>query len=622
MRSGVWQSPLKSVRSAAVLSAVVALLISANSIWNDFAYDDRGIIVDNERIQSVETLPEAILEPYWPNEYGKDLGLWRPVTTGVFGIQWILFGDNAVPFHVLQLLLHAGVTALVVLLAAEIAPLSVALVAGLLFAVHPVHTEAVANVVGTAEVLSSVMYLLACLLILRRGLAMGVAGHIAVWALYLGAFLTKESAVTLLGVVVLLDSARTDISVREVGTYLRRRGVLYAGMILTAGAVLWARVQVLGSVSSPFGPIGTGPLEGDVPRIWTVASTWPHYFRLLFFPYDLSSDYSPGVIPIAYSLTASGVLGVVFVFSALAAAWVTWRRAPLSHAAVSSRAVGFGIVWFAITISPVSNILFLSGVLLAERTLYLPSVGFVIAAAWILVAFHRERPRLAHALLALSLVLMGVRTVTRNLTWKDNLTVFDTLLNEHPESGRGQWLQGDVRYIVGDRAGAFRSYSAALSLLNGDYPLLVEIGRHALGDGRDELARVLLERAWGDRPERGIAPQLLAVIYQRREEWEKAVEAASAAEAFYDGADATTSHMLAQSLAQLGRWEEAVAARQRTIEAGEGDRWQQWFWLAEAQAHTGDTVAARTSLQNARARTEEVGDLRQIDSLGAILDPR
>lgn len=621
MNSGTWRSPLTSIRSATVLSALVALVISANSLWNDFSYDDRGIIVDNERIQSIETLPQAILEPYWPNEYGKDLGLWRPVTTAVFGIQWIVFGESPIPFHALQILLHAAVTALVVLLAAELAPVSLAFVAGLLFAVHPVHTEAVANVVGTAEVLSSVMYLLACLVILRRGLAMGAWGHFAVWALYAAAFLTKESAVTLLGVVLLLDSARTDINVRDFGAYLRSRGVLYAGMVVVAAVVLLSRVQVLGGVASPFGAIGTAPLQGDVPRIWTVASTWPHYFRLLFFPNDLSSDYSPGVIPIAYSWTAPGVLGAIFVFAALGAAWATWRRMPLSPAALSSRAVGFGVVWFVITISPVSNVIFLSGVLLAERTLYLPSVGFVIAGAWLLAAFYRERPRVAPALLVASLALMGARSVTRNLTWKDNLTVFDTLLNEHPEAGRGQWLQGDVLYIVGDRAAAFRSYSAALSLLNGDYPLLVEIGRHALGDGRERLARVILERAWSDRPERGIAPQLLATIYLNAEEWEKTVEAASAAEAFYDGVDATTSHMLAQALAQLGRWEESVAARERTIAAGESDPWQQWFWLAEAQANSGDTVSARVSLENARSRAEEPGGLRQIDSLGAIFDP-
>jgi hypothetical protein len=208
--------PARSVRSAAFLAAVVAVLLSANSVANDFAFDDHAIIVNSELIHELGTVPEAMASPYWPNQYGRDLGLWRPLATGIYGLQWALWGEYAAPFHALNVLLHGVVTALVVLLLGELAPLPLALIAGLLFAVHPVHVEAVANVVGLAELLSSALYLGACLVFLKSGQRLGPSRVVAITALFAGAFLTKESAVTLPGVLLLLDGARRDVPVRDV----------------------------------------------------------------------------------------------------------------------------------------------------------------------------------------------------------------------------------------------------------------------------------------------------------------------------------------------------------------------------------------------------------------------
>jgi hypothetical protein len=119
-----WDSPLRSVRSAVFLAGAAAVLLSANSVLNDFAFGDISIIVENTEIQDLSTLPKALISPYWPNEYGKDLGLWRPVATAFYGIQWAAWGENAAMFHLLNVLLHGVVTALVVLVLAELALLS------------------------------------------------------------------------------------------------------------------------------------------------------------------------------------------------------------------------------------------------------------------------------------------------------------------------------------------------------------------------------------------------------------------------------------------------------------------------------------------------------------------
>ncbi len=612
-----WPSPFRSLRVALAVVGVLAAAVHVNTLLNDFAYDDRPVIVDNEDLHTLGTLPGTLVEPYWPNKYGRELGLWRPVATGLFGLQWLVWGEWPMPFHLLNVLVHVAVTMLGVVVLAELVPLGTAFVAGAIFAVHPVHVEAVANVVGLAELFSTLAFLLACFVFLRARDALGVTDTFVIILLFALAFLTKESAVTLPGVLFLLDVVRRDRPAPRALAYFRARAVLYGGIGVVAGLVLYCRLLVLGSIASPFGPLGAALLEHRVPRIWTVASTWPHYFRLLFFPADLSVDYSPAVIPLSYGWDASNLLGAALVFSTLAVALALARQPTLSPERSTARTLTFGILWFVITISPVSNVVFLSGVLLAERTFYLPSLGFAVAAAWTARTLYRDRPRLAIAGVVVALTLMSGRTFTRNATWRDNLTVFNTLLIEHPESGRAQWLLGDANYIVGDTVAALKAYSAAISMLNGAYPLMVEVGRRLVNSGQIRTATVLLEQAWRDRPARGVAPKLLAQIYLDQGRFEEAERAARAAVEFSLGEDGISNHLLAQALAALERWPEYVEARIRTIESGEGEHWMQWYWLATGYASAGDTARALIALDTARTREVTDVGMRQIDSLGA-----
>ena len=522
-------------------------------------------------------------------------------------------------FHVLNVVLHGVVTALVVLVLAELAPLALAFVAGLLFAAHPVHAEAVANVVGLAEVLSSALYLGACLVFLRAGERITLLAGGAITLLFVLAFLAKESAVTLPGVLFLLDGARDNVGFKEALSYVRRRWAIYVSLTTAAGLILIARYAVLGSVASPLAPLGAALLQDDVARIWTVASTWPHYFRLLFFPLDLSADYSPAVIPLAFDWTASGTLGALLLLGTLAMALRLWGTRTLGVDRTSPRLFSFGVLWLVITLSPVSNVLFLSGVLLAERTLYLPSVGFVALLAWIGVELYKERRRLAEGALILVLMLMSLRTVTRNATWRNNFTVFDTLIREHPESGRAQWLVGDAQYMVDNMKAGNGAYRVTISILNGSYPVLVEVGRRLLVNGQTDAAKALMLRAWNEHPDRGVAPQLLAGIYHAERDYRAAIEAAEAATAYYDSQDLLSNHLLAHSSAAEGRWEESVQARRQTIEAGEGNRWQQWFWLAEAYAHSGDTARALVALDSASTKLPRRDETGQIGRLEAVL---
>lgn len=608
--------PHRDARSAGLLVAFVAVGVFVNSLGNLYAFDDVHIVLGNEAIHRLETLPGALVTPYWPTFYGRELGLWRPVTTGAFGLQWIVGGGAPLVFHATNVLVHAAASVLVLLLAAQLVPLAAALAAGLLFAVHPVHVEAVANVVGFSEIFSTAALLAACLLHVRGPDRTGWGRAVAIGGLYALGFGAKESAVTLPALILLVDAARRRIDFASLGAYVRERWRVYAAMAAVASALLAGRFAILGSIANPFAPLGAGVLK-DLPRIWTLGDIWTHYVRLWAFPTDLSADYAPNVIPVSLGWHLTNTLGVAVALIVLAAALVAWRQSAMDPTSMTARAVAFGVVWFLIAISPVSNTLFLSGVLLAERTLYLPSVGLSIASGWLVVRWARERPRAAWALLVVALGLFSVRTWTRNPHWRDNANVFAHMIGENPHSGRSQWVLGDEFLRVGAEREALRAYSAAIGLVGHDYQLLTEISMKLAGIERYRTAEFLLMQAQEVDSTFPLAPALIATI--RAEQGDAEGTEAYAREALeLLESDTTRRHLLAWSLAAQGLWEEAAAERARADAEKPAGFWQQWAYLAYARQHEGDRRGALTALDSARARVVTDAGRAALDSIGVV----
>lgn len=608
-------SPFRKLRAAALAAALAGALVYANAPANDFAYDDVPIVLENEAVHDLGRLPEVVSRPYWaPNEAGRELGLWRPLTSGLLAVQWSLWDGAPAGFHVVNVALHAVVTLLVVLVLGQLIPVAGAFLGGMIFALHPVHVEVVANVVGLAELLGATFFLGACFLFLKRRKALGPRAVAGISLLYALSFLSKESGVTLPAVIFLLDAYDEDPDLGSLGPYLRRRWGLYAGMASAAGLVLLGRFRVLGAVADPLPPLGAEILA-EIPRIWTAASSWTHYVRLLFFPADLSADYSPAVIKVALGWTPAAVLGVVLALAFLLMARETWRSYEV--AGESARPVSAGIVWFVITILPVANLLFLSGVILAERTLYLPSVGFCLGAGWALGLLFGRRARPALVLATVAFLLLGGRTWTRTPSWENTATLFGALVAEHPEAGRGQWVLADVYRQQGRPDAALRAYRLAAGNVGGSYQLLIEASRMLMEFERWEEAERLARFAWGREPDRGEAPTLVAVSLSRRGLASEALEPATAA-VRADSTNATMHHLRAVVLRQAGRLDEAVEARRAAIREGEGGRWQQWSWLGHLYLERGDTAPALAALDSARARVDDARVVCQIDSLAAV----
>ncbi len=432
--------------SWALLLAGACILVYANALTGAFTYDDKAIVRDNARLRAPGRVGEIFTTQYFGGAKGTGTA-YRPILLLSYAVQWWIHGGDPVPFHAVNLLFHAAATLLLarLLLRLGLAP-PAAVGAALLFAVHPVHVEAVTSVVGRGETLAAVLVLGCVLLGLRaadaegrrtRGLAL-----VAAVVLYFAANLTKESA----AVAPLLLFLCLVWTGREAGLGARMKSALvrglpfYVGAALALAAVFAIRTAVLGGpLKSPI----TGIFELENPlaplppplRALNASLVFLRLLGRLALPLRLSSDESAWSIRPVGPGDPAGWLAAALLLALVLAA--VWRPSPPPR---SVPALGFLLLGAAAL--PTSNLLFPTGTIFAERLAYLPSAGFcMIAAAWI-VGPARDFDALGKrrlAILAAVTVLFGARTVVRNPVWASDEALFTNMLAVSPESAKAHY---------------------------------------------------------------------------------------------------------------------------------------------------------------------------------------
>jgi protein O-mannosyl-transferase len=404
--------------------------------------DDRAVVGANPRAQSVVAALRAFNQPYWPTQSGGEY--YRPLTVLSYAVDWTLSNGRPGWLHVASGLWHGLACVLVTLVLAHWMSPAAATAAGVVFALHPVHVEAVAGLVGRAEVLAAAGILGAVLCARRRWWAASVACAAA-------AMLSKEHGVVA-GVVIVLDRWLRG---SEEPKY---PAALYAalGVVTTAYLIAWYTIghHATADVAPVFLDAGTGQrLAVALPAVLRAA-------RLLVWPAGLSADYSPQVIPAHVGFSGAALGGALIVAGTLTLAWRARRAAP---------AVSFAAGTASLAYLPTSNLLFPSGIVLAERNLYLP-VLLVATLAGVALQRAQSRwpPRRVAVVAAALAATLGWRTLARLPVWRDNRTFLLTLLAEHPESYRAHWSAAAVLAGLGDTAAARSEYTRADSLFDGD----------------------------------------------------------------------------------------------------------------------------------------------------------
>lgn len=436
------------------------------------------------------------------------------MTTLLFAIQWVVGGGRPLLYHVVSVVLLAITSVLVYRVASRCVTPAAAVLAAALFAVHPVHVEAVGNIVGQAELVVGLACVAALLLYLRaRERGRVDAGTVAgIVVLYAVACLTKDNGIVLPGLLLAAElTIVRDATLRA--QRVRTLLPLALALVVVAAGYLVARTLVVGGVGG--GPHPAFTHVPGVSRTLTMLGVLPQWLRLLFWPARLSADYSPAEIAVrtGFDVALLPALAILLGMGGL-----------LVLAARRSRALVFGACWIAVAIFPVSNLLLPTGVLLAERTLYLASVGAAIVVA-ILVEWLARRgaesaaPRwLVPAVASLLVVIAAARSALRYPAWRDTDTIFAQTVVDAPLSFRAHWAYGGSLFARGDAAGGEREFRIAMRLFPYEPELFYELGDSYRNAKMCPPAMPLLERTLALSPDHSNAriDLILCLLEQKR----------------------------------------------------------------------------------------------------------
>lgn len=460
---------------------LLPLLLYAGSLGNDFLVDDRIIVTSNTRLLPGQTPLEIFRRP----EQFADFSLpyYRPLTNLTYWVDGRLWGDNPAGFHATNWLLHAAVTLLVFEVAAALGTGAWgAGIAGLLFAAHPMHTESVDMVQGRTDLLAAAFLLLGLLAACRTIRTPGRAGAVlwggASLAALCAALLAKEVAVT--GPLLLLG-AWWAAPAADRTSRARWIGLLLAGGVVLGGYAL-LRWAVLGGLA-PGGMSAPGP-----DRLLLVPLTLAAYLWWLAWPFAFSFVWT--LAPPGW--TDPRLWGSLALLAAVAglAGWLARRH----------RLAAFALGWSLATLLPVMNLIPIPGFSLAQRYLYLPSVGFCILVGLGLARIWRVARRPA-AVLWLGGTLIGLLVVyaatiqLRTAQWVDPLFISEQMAAQAPTSFFAQSTLGLERLRHGQAEAAILALGRARDLEPANPRAWNNLGVALLRAGRLREARTAYERA-------------------------------------------------------------------------------------------------------------------------------
>jgi tetratricopeptide (TPR) repeat protein len=404
------------------LILLFTLLVWGATVRFGFVWDDSVLVVQNTSIRSLKNVPEIFTSV---KAQSADVApSFRPTRTAFYALLYAIGGQPEPQpwiFHLANVLWH-GLAAMLLFSVALVlcqrlagaAPPAAGMTAlwiALAFAAHPVVSEAVCWVKCLDDLMAAVFVLAALRSLLKWN--WGVRGYVAALVFFPFAAFSKESAVPLAIMVFIVFAGLLKLS-------WRRSAALTVPFVLAAGFYVVCRHRVLGQSAQ------CAPLSGSYGK--TLIDMFPvalEYWRLLWGVPPFCADYDWMVGAPPHPFLSGAVLGGVFLvlFFVALAVWL-WRRPEWRMSA-------FGLVWLGLFLLPVSNLLPMMQYM-AERFLYLPLMGFLLALGGMFLNFSRLRPRLAAALAAALMVIWTGTSLNQRGVWRDNLTLYVRTEFEHP----------------------------------------------------------------------------------------------------------------------------------------------------------------------------------------------
>ena len=487
--------------------AALSILVSINSLWNEFASDDESQILNNELIKTLSNLPKQFVGGGWAFMSG-DISFtadsyFRPLFTALLTINHAIFGVEPWGWHLTNVIIHGCVTALVFLVIREITEQKrTALIAASLFAVHPIHSESVAWVSGATDPLMS-MFVLSAFYFYLRYRKRSSWGFLALAVLlFFFGLLSKETALGLLLVI-----AYCEIFWVTGARSLRQRIIKLAwlgGLFLLPTAIYFLmRAHALGS------PLFSGNARNPLgPILKTIPLVVLKYLWLAFVPYGYNFQH--------YTAPVQSVTNITFLVPllllVLMTAAIAWMR---------SRTLTVAFIWFAAMLAPALGVLrqLEPAYLVQERYLYLPSVGACLVIAlgieWLAERkYFVARETIVAATVTSALVLaLGAICVRQNMYWRDSITLYRRCVSVNPYSPASHTVLSRVYFDAGRPRDAEAESRTALQLDGNDLTAYMNLSYYARSSGKLDNAIEYLEQSVSTVSENPMTRHDLATVY-------------------------------------------------------------------------------------------------------------
>lgn len=469
-----------------IILAVTAFAVYANSLSNEFVFDDESVVVGDESLTKLSNIPK-----YFTGEQGfhKVIGrYYRPVVSASYNIDYALWGLKPFGFHLTNVLIHLINVLLFYKLLLMMFSASKSkfkdyaiLTGALLFALHPVHTEAVAWVSGRTDSLSCTFFFASFIYYFRYSTNKSTKNLALTLLFYFIALLSKEMAITLPVVIILYDLVVNRLSFSEA---FKQRLKIYSALIILSVlyfVLRWAVLKDVPQRESYFYFHG----KDLATAFYTMIQTIPFYFKLAVFPYGMLYHYSgylpyvssPAEVTVIFAAVFLLVMGFIPVY--------LYKKMPV---------VSYSIMFFFITLLPVLNIVPTMN-FMADRFLYIPSVFLSIAAIAVLLKYYTpERSGLVLTFSAILIVTFGFMTVSRNADWKTNDILF---MSGDGKPGTILYVNiGNIYANKGDYKKAEVYYRQAIDLNIGSVLAFNNLGKLFLIGGNYDSAKFYMDKGY------------------------------------------------------------------------------------------------------------------------------
>jgi len=522
----------KKDRYVSIFIFAFAFLLYANTLNHGYVLDDDVVYLKNKDVQAGFSGIKSILNHSFIYGFtGHNDQSYRPVVSIIYAIEKQFFGNNSHTGHFINVLLFALSCVLLYRLMQKLfqnfsfhtfsitnSQFSIPFLITLLFAAHPIHTEAVANIKGRDDILNFIFLELALFFILKHADEKAKKYFVFSVLFFFLSILCKEVAVTFLAIIPLTVYFFRDVPLKKIALGFVSFASAFGIYMLIRSSVL-ETVTFAEKMKVVNNALVAATTESD--RIATAIFILGKYILLLFYPHPLSWDYSFNQIPIV-SFSDINVIITLVSFSALGIfALINFKRKNI---------FAYCILFFFITMSVVSNIFIMIGATMGERFLFAPSLSFCIAVPFLLNRFGKN---ILLGITGIVVVLFSFKTFTRNKDWKDNFSLFASGVEATPNSSRAESALGSSYREMGEKATdpnkriaffqkAIVYYKKAIEILPDNTEALYNAGVSYYGMGNKDNALKVYEHTLKVSPEYTSAANNAGVIYFERKDYANA----------------------------------------------------------------------------------------------------